>query len=93
MAANNGTMPAHRRLNQLKHDAKYRFGLTLAQAQHLRTKNCEICGKLAKKMCLDHIPGKEGTHRGVLCQQCNTRLGWYERYTYSILDYASREPR
>jgi hypothetical protein len=42
-------------------------------------------------MCIDHkIPG---TYRGVLCQQCNTRLGWLERFCDVVLTYKERGPQ
>jgi hypothetical protein len=89
--ANNGTLPATLRENQRRHDAKKFYGLSLEEADFLRTCSCDICGTLAKKMCIDHkIPG---TFRGVLCQQCNTRLGWFEKYKDIILDYKDRPPQ
>ncbi len=89
--ANNGTLPANLRLNQLRYDSKKKYGLSLEEAQYLRQKNCEICGVKAAKMCIDHkIPR---TYRGVLCQQCNTRLGWFERYREVIEEYVERGPQ
>lgn len=80
--------------NRLIHrinDAKRRFGLTLRQATKLRKRACEICGKKAKKMCIDHKIPK--TYRGVLCQQCNTRLGWLEHHFRVIFSYLRRGPQ
>jgi hypothetical protein len=74
-------------------DAKHRYGLTAAQAKRKRRKCCEICGKRPKKMCLDHKgPANvfNQDYRGVLCQQCNTRLGWFERLQKKILKYLER---
>ena len=89
--ANNGTLPANLRLNQLRYDSKKKYGLSLEEAQYLRQQNCEICGVKANKMCIDHkIPR---TYRGVLCQQCNTRLGWFERYREVIEEYVERGPQ
>ncbi len=89
--ANKGTLPANLRLNQLRYDAKKKYGLSLKEAQYLRTLPCEICGEKASKMCIDHkIPR---TYRGVLCQQCNTRLGWFERNREIILEYVERGPQ
>ena len=89
--ANNGTLPANLRLNQLRYDAKKKYGLSLAEVQYLREQPCEICGVKAKKMCIDHkIPS---TYRGVLCQQCNTRLGWFEKYRETIEQYVERGPQ
>jgi Recombination endonuclease VII len=88
---NNGTLPANLRLNQRRYDAKKFYGLSLEEAEELRKTPCEICGVLAKKMCIDHkIPG---TYRGILCQQCNVRLGWFEKYSEKIVPYKDRPPQ
>lgn len=89
--ANNGTLPLQKRINQLRYDAKKKYGLTLEKAQELRKQLCEICGKKELKMCIDHK--KPGTYRGVLCQQCNTRLGWLEKHLNVILEYKDRKPQ
>jgi hypothetical protein len=89
--ANNGTLPPNIKLNQLRYDAKKKYGLSLKEAHYLRSQPCEICGVKASKMCIDHkIPR---TYRGVLCQQCNTRLGWFEKNMDVILDYVERGPQ
>jgi hypothetical protein len=89
--ANNGTLSQQKRLNQLRYDQRKKYGLSLEEAQALRKKPCEICGVKALKMCIDHkIPR---TYRGVLCQQCNTRLGWLEKNLEIILDYIERGPQ
>ena len=90
--ANNGTLSPQRRLNQKKSDLKRFYGLSVAEADYLRsTYSCEICRTKAKKMVIDHkIPG---TYRGILCQQCNTRLGWVEKYKEVIEEYLERGPQ
>lgn len=89
--ANNGTLSPEARLAQLKYDVKKKYGLTIEQVKELRKMPCEICGAFAKKMCIDHkIPR---TYRGVLCQQCNVRLGWLERYCDTVLEYKERGPK
>jgi hypothetical protein len=89
--ANNGTLPENLKLNQLRYDARKKYGLSLEDAKLLRSLPCDICGVLAKKMCIDHkIPR---TFRGTLCQQCNTRLGWFEKRKDVILAYSAREPQ
>lgn|SRR5579859_1760199 len=75
---------------QLEDTAKRRYGLTRKEQRVLHEKVCDICGKRAKKMCVDHSVPK--THRGVLCQQCNTRLGWLEKHADVILSYIKRGP-
>jgi hypothetical protein len=71
--------------------AKSRYGFeTHAEYLLARERPCEICGKHSKKMCIDHCgdPHKfNGTHRGTLCQQCNSRLGWFERNMNTIHNY------
>jgi len=89
--ANNGTLSPQKILNQLKYDAKKKYGLSLEEVKYLRAQPCEICGEKAKKMCIDHIIPR--TYRGVLCQQCNTRLGWLERNLNVVLEYIERGPQ
>lgn len=89
--ANNGTLPENLRLNQLRYDVKKKYGLSLEEVKYLRSLPCEICGVKAKKMCIDHKIPK--TYRGVLCQQCNTRLGWLERNMEIIFEYSQRGPQ
>lgn len=75
------------------HDAKRRYGLTYARYVEIKKRPCDICGKKAKKMCVDHrgpATNFNGTHRGVLCQQCNTRLGWFEKRRVEILAYLEK---
>lgn len=89
--ANNGSLSPERKLKARRDDARQHYGLSLEEADYLRSQPCELCGVLAKKMCIDHKIPK--TFRGVLCQQCNTRLGWFEKYRDSILEYAERGPQ
>ena len=92
MARNNGTLSPQKRLNQKKSDLKRFYGLTIAEADYLRsTYSCEICGVKAKRMVIDHkIPG---TYRGILCNQCNPRLGWLEKHRDIIEEYLERGPQ
>ena len=83
--SNNGTLSPQKRLNQARADAKRFYGLTLEEAIELRNGYCDICGVHAKKMVIDHIIPK--TYRGVLCQQCNVRLGWFEKRKDIIVGY------
>ncbi len=75
-------------------DVRRRYGIsTYKEAQRIRNRSCMICGKKAKKMCLDHKGSAHvfnQTYRGVLCQQCNVRLGWFERLRKIILRYVKR---
>ena len=51
---------------------------------------CRIChrdfGEEAKRACVDH-DHYTGKIRGLLCTQCNTRLGWVERNWPRLLEY------
>ena len=89
--ANNGSTSPAKRLNQKRYDLKSNYGLSIAEADYLRSQPCEICRVKAKKMCIDHKI--LGTYRGVLCQQCNTRLGWFEKYKDTVEQYLERGPQ
>lgn len=89
--SNNGTLSAAKKHTQLAYDARKKYGLSLEEVRYLRSHSCEICGIKAKKMCIDHKIPK--TYRGVLCQQCNTRLGWLEKHLDTILEYKERGPQ
>lgn len=49
---------------------------------------CDICHKKyeVKKLRPDH-DHKLGKFRGILCNRCNTALGWYENNMYNIKKY------
>jgi hypothetical protein len=90
--ANNGTTSSAKRKNQLRYQNKKHYGLSLEEANYLRsTYSCEICGQKAKRMVIDHII--PGTYRGVLCNQCNPRLGWFEKHREIIEEYLERGPQ
>ena len=90
--ANNGTTSPAKRLSQLRYQNRKTYGLSYEEAKYLReTYSCEICGEKAKRMVIDHkIPG---TYRGVLCNQCNPRLGWFEKHRDIIETYLERGPQ
>lgn len=48
---------------------------------------CAICGEHKSQMHIDHKKGTKGRFRGVLCQSCNNRLGWFENRTEEIWTY------
>lgn len=62
---------------------------------------CEICGRTAdeaikyngkfssKKLCVDH-DHNTNKFRGLLCQQCNRQLGWYENNREAIIKYLNK---
>jgi predicted porin len=88
--ANNGTLSANRRLNALRYRYKKFYGLALEQAYLLKQNPCEICGNKAKKMCIDHEHDGTSNFRGVLCLQCNVRVGWLETKKDIILKYLDK---
>ena len=85
--ANNDTLSVQKRLNALRYNAKKKYGLNLKAVQALRMEPCEICHVKAKKMTIDHVVPR--TYRGVLCQQCNVRVGWFERWKHQIEAYCA----
>jgi hypothetical protein len=88
--ANNGTTSPEKRLTQRKHDMKKKYGLTLDEVDQLKQGDCEICGQRSKRMVIDHEHGTIGVYRGLLCQQCNVRLGWFEKYHMAIDGYLQK---
>lgn len=85
------------RKNKLWH----RYNLTVDEYNKLlesQGRGCAICGKtpeeLGKYLVVDHDhsccpPGKSCGKcvRGLLCTNCNTKLGWYENNMININDY------
>lgn len=56
-----------------------RYGLTREQYDDLTSRYggiCPICNR-ERKLVVDH-DHRSGIVRGMLCQECNTRLGWFE---------------
>jgi Recombination endonuclease VII len=47
---------------------------------------CAICGRPFGRVCIDHDHAT-GQVRGLLCNLCNSRLGWFEFYGVAVLDY------
>lgn len=68
-----------------------KYGITLVDYERMVAEQlsaCRICGSTERKLVVDHchVTGKV---RGVICQYCNGRLGWYERYHKQIQEYIS----
>lgn len=60
---------------------------------------CEICGKPERaihdgkniaKLCCDH-DHKTSKFRGILCCDCNWKLGWFEKYEKEIKKYLNKK--
>lgn len=65
-----------------------RYNLTEVQAIELRKRPCEICGKTSQRMVIDHKV--LGSYRGILCDACNGKLGWYEKRSGEVLKYLEK---
>ena len=82
-----------------KYRLRSNYGLTLEAYQEIwdaQFGKCCICDNELKKSlnrspAVDH-DHKTGAVRGILCFACNTRLGWYEKYSSNVISYLSRSP-
>ena len=66
-----------------------RYGMDTIEAEIFRSKSCEICGKLAEKMVIDHCHSTNKV-RGTLCYGCNIFLGHVkenEQILYKAIEY------
>lgn len=82
---------------------KVTLDITYAELENYKESHsvCEICGRAvtetikwqskyaAKTLCVDH-DHKTNKFRGMLCHNCNTKLGWYEAYQDKIKGYLSK---
>lgn len=71
-------------------------GWPLAAMRAIRREvsTCQICGKecgSGKSTALDH-DHETDRNRGLLCMSCNTKLGWYERYSEEVDRYLAAPP-
>jgi hypothetical protein len=62
-------------------------GWTLKDYQRLRRAGCPLCGT-KKHLVKDHNH-KTGRARGLLCNNCNRMLGWYEARRQKIEAYVA----
>lgn len=68
---------------------KRSYGLSEEQVDEMRSAQkgrCAICERSTSRLFVDHCHTK-GHVRGLLCQTCNTFLGWYERKADTILRF------
>jgi hypothetical protein len=67
-----------------------KLGFTSARYDRMfldRSGCCDICHLPAERpLNLDH-DHRTGVIRGLLCTTCNLTLGWFERYSPSIVEY------
>ena len=71
------------------------YGLTSDEFEILfesQNRKCAVCGtekdsgRQSRRMNVDHCH-ESGVIRGILCTNCNTKLGWYERHRAAIHAY------
>lgn len=68
---------------------KQKYGLTPEAVEKMRQKQdgkCAICERKTTRLFVDHCHIK-GHVRALLCQTCNTFLGWYEKKAGTILRF------
>lgn len=66
-----------------------KYGITEQQVEAMRSAQggkCAICGRVTSRLFVDHCHTK-GHVRSLLCQTCNTFLGWYERKADTIIRF------
>ena len=70
---------------------KRKYGITPAEVESMRASQggrCAICERATTRLFVDHCHTK-GHVRSLLCQTCNTFLGWYEKKANTILKFQS----
>lgn len=68
---------------------KQKYGLSEEQVEQMREAqqgSCAICERATRRLFVDHCHTK-GHVRALLCQTCNTFLGWYEKKADTILKF------
>lgn len=66
-----------------------KYGLSEEQVAAMRASQhskCAICERTTSRLFIDHCHTK-GHVRSLLCQTCNTFLGWYEKKADTILRF------
>jgi hypothetical protein len=86
---------AHKAAIQRRNYLRRKYNLTEAQVDALKEAqgdNCAICGRekpnarWRRELVIDHCH-TTGAVRGLLCNRCNTHLGWYEEHLDKIKGY------
>jgi len=81
--------PDAARLHDKNGKLKMKYGLSIADVEAMRTKQfgkCAICNKSTSRLFIDHCHTM-GHVRALICQTCNTFLGWYEKKADTILKF------
>jgi len=83
------TNPTAAARNDKKGRLKSKYGITAEQVEDMRSRQngrCAICECKTTRLFVDHCHTK-GHVRALLCQTCNTFLGWYEKKADAILRF------
>jgi phage FluMu protein Com len=75
--------------NDKRKHLKQKYGLSINDVEAMRATQdgkCEICERSTQRLFVDHCHTK-GHVRSLLCQTCNTFLGWYEKKADTILRF------
>jgi formate dehydrogenase maturation protein FdhE len=81
--------PIAARKNEKRAHLRRKYGLLEGQVEAMRNAQhgkCAICERTTSRLFVDHCHTK-GHVRSLLCQTCNTFLGWYERKADAILRF------
>lgn len=81
--------PAAATKNDRNRRLRRQYGITVAEVEKMRKRQngrCAICQKKTNRLFVDHCHTK-GHVRALLCQTCNTFLGWYEKKADTILKF------
>ena len=85
--------PAHVRLKERRMNLS-RYGLTIEEFDGMAAKqegHCALCGLAPKRLVIDHCHRTKRV-RGLLCDQCNNRIGWFEKVgVETLLKYLNQE--
>ena len=68
---------------------KKKYGLSAVDVEQMRSSQngeCAICREAKDRLFIDHCHST-GRVRALLCQTCNTFLGWYEKKAETILQF------
>lgn len=92
----NARLRAWRRSNPLaaaeldkRRALRAKYGLTVDDVEQMRAAQdgrCAICNEPTERLLVDH-DHTTGQVRALLCQTCNTFLGWYENKADTILAF------